>query len=73
MGRGFRRSGRVPNWWIALQICEFVGMVGVAGAIARLAAEGVEPAWLWALGIGTIVAVFLLNAQLKRRFLSRYE
>ena len=51
----FRRSGLVPNWWIVLQICEFVGMVAVAGAIARLAADGISQALLWVVGIGTIV------------------
>lgn len=69
MGRRFRRSGRIPNWWVTLQICEFIGMVGVAGVIGRLATEGVDPIWLWALGVGTIAAVFVLNRQLKRRYL----
>ncbi len=73
MGRRFRRSGRVPDWWIVLQICEFIGMVGVAGAIARMSAEGVDPIWLWALGLGAIAAVFVLNGRLKRRFLFRDE
>jgi len=69
--RGFRRSGIVPNWWIALQICEFVGMVAVAGAIARLASGGTSQALLWILGIGTIVGVFVLNWWLRRRFFDR--
>ncbi|MEO8477687.1 MAG: hypothetical protein ABI572_11650 [Actinomycetota bacterium] len=67
----FRRAGIVPNWWIALQICEFVGMVAVAGAIARLASDGVSQPLLWFLGIGTIVAVFVLNRWLRKRFVYR--
>ena len=69
----FRRSGLVPNWWIALQICEFVGMVAVAGAIARLAADGTPQALLWVVGIGTIVGVFVLNWWLRKRFVYRDE
>lgn len=69
----FRRSGLVPNWWIALQICEFIGMVGVAGAISRLAADGTSQALLWAVGIGTIVGVFVLNWWLRKRFVYRDE
>jgi len=69
----FRRSGFVPNWWIVLQICEFVGMVAVAGAIARLAAGGTSQALLWILGIGTIVGVFVLNWWLRKRFVYRDE
>jgi len=69
----FRRSGLVPNWWIALQICEFVGMVAVAGAIARLAEGGTSQALLWVLGIGTIVGVFVLNWWLRKRFVYRDE
>ena len=71
--RRFRRSGLVPNWWIALQICEFVGMVAVAGAIARLAEGGTSQALLWVLGIGTIAAVFVLNWWLRKRFFAREE
>lgn len=69
----FRRSGLVPNWWIVLQICEFVGMVAVAGAIARLAADGISQALLWVVGIGTIVGVFVLNWWLRKRFVYRDE
>jgi hypothetical protein len=66
-----RRSGTVPNWWIALQVCEFVGMVAVAGAIGRLAVGGVSQPLLWVIGIGTIVGVFVLNWWLRKRFFDR--
>ena len=69
----FRRSGVVPNWWIVLQICEFIGMVGVAGAIARLAADDTPQPLLWVAGIGTIVGVFVLNSWLRKRFFYRDE
>ncbi len=71
--RRFRRSGLVPNWWIALQICEFVGMVAVAGAIARLADGGTSQPLLWIVGVGTIVGVFVLNWWLRKRFVYRDE
>ena len=56
-----------------MQICEFVGMVAVAGAIARLGAGGTSQPLLWVVGIGTIVGVFVLNWWLRKRFIYRGE